>query len=101
MLNKLPSQSQQRQLAISYQDPTKLNPRATNPRTHSKRQIEQIASAIRQFGFTNPILVDQDNGVIAGHGRLAAAKLLGLAEVPTRSSRRHERGGDPRLHHRR
>lgn len=81
MHNKLPSQS--RQLAILYQDPAKLNPRATNPRTHSKTQIEQIAAAIRQFGFTNPILVDQDNGVVAGHGRLAAAKLLGLAEVPT------------------
>lgn len=83
MHDKLPSRAQQRQLAISYQDPAKLNPRATNPRTHSKKQIEQIAAAIRQFGFTNPILVDQDNGVVAGHGRLAAAKLLGLAEVPT------------------
>lgn len=83
MDNKLPSQPQHRQLAISYQDPTNLTPRATNPRTHSKKQIEQIATAIRQFGFTNPILVDQDNGVIAGHGRLAAAKLLGITEVPT------------------
>ncbi|MET4183440.1 hypothetical protein ABIB94_005559 [Bradyrhizobium sp. JR7.2] len=73
----------QRALAIAYQETLKLNPRATNPRTHSKKQIEQIAKAIRQFGFTNPILVDQDNGVIAGHGRLAAAKLIGLAEVPT------------------
>src|SRR4051812_32387342 len=71
------------QLSIHYQDPASLNPRATNPRTHSKKQIEQIASAIRQFGFTNPILIDQDNGVIAGHGRLAAAKLLGLPEVAT------------------
>ncbi|SDH21396.1 DNA modification methylase [Bradyrhizobium sp. Rc2d] len=74
---------QRHQLSISYQDPANLNPRATNPRTHSKKQIEQIVAAIRQFGFTNPILVDQDNGVIAGHGRLAAAKVLGLAEVPT------------------
>lgn len=73
----------QRQLAIAYQEASKLNPRATNPRTHSKKQVEQIANAIRQFGFTNPILVDQDNGVIAGHGRLAAAKLIGIAEVPT------------------
>lgn len=70
-------------LAITYQDPAKLNPRATNPRTHSKKQIEQIAAAIQRFGFTNPILVDQNNGVIAGHGRLAAAKFIGLSQVPT------------------
>ena len=73
----------QRELAIVYQDTSALNRRATNPRTHSKKQIEQIAKAIDKFGFTNPILIDQDNGVIAGHGRLAAAKLIGIAQVPT------------------
>lgn len=83
MQHQLPSQPRHRQLAIHYRDPSNLKQRATNPRTHSKKQIEQIASAIRQFGFTNPVLIDQDDGVIAGHGRLAAAKLLGLAEVPT------------------
>jgi len=56
---------------------------ARNPRTHSPRQIRQIADSIRQFGFTNPILVDAEGGVIAGHGRVKAAKLLGMESVPT------------------
>lgn len=72
-----------RQLAIVYRPTQALNPRATNPRTHSKKQIEQIAQAIRKFGFTNAVLIDQNGGVIAGHGRLAAAKLIGHSEVPT------------------
>ena len=53
-----------------------------NPRTHSDAQIDQIAASIREFGWTNPILVDTDGTIIAGHGRLAAATRLGLAEVP-------------------
>ena len=53
-----------------------------NTRTHSDRQIEQIASSIRQFGFTNPILIDGEGRIVAGHGRFAAAKLLGMDEVP-------------------
>ena len=60
-----------------------LNPNPRNPRTHSKRQLRQIADSIQEFGFTNPILVDKDNVVIAGHGRLEAAKLLGMSQVPT------------------
>jgi DNA modification methylase len=70
-------------LSIVYQDIAALNPRQTNPRTHSKKQIEQIARAITQFGFTNPVLIDDGNGIIAGHGRVAAAKLVGLSQVPT------------------
>lgn len=54
-----------------------------NARTHSKKQIRQIAESISAFGFTNPVLVDATGEVIAGHGRLAAARMLGLAEVPT------------------
>ncbi|CUT11439.1 ParB domain protein nuclease [Bradyrhizobium sp.] len=72
-----------RELTIVYRPTDALNPRATNPRTHSKKQIEQIGRAIRKFGFTNPVLIDQSDGVIAGHGRLAAAKLIGQHEVPT------------------
>ena len=53
-----------------------------NPRTHSDAQIDQIAASIREFGWTNPILVDADNTIIAGHGRLAAASRLGLEQVP-------------------
>lgn len=59
-----------------------LKPYANNPRTHSKKQIRQIADSIREFGWTNPVLVDADGGVIAGHGRIAAAKLLGMTDVP-------------------
>lgn len=61
----------------------KLKPHPKNARTHSKKQIRQIADSIERFGFTNPILVDEGNFVLAGHGRLSAAKLLGLTEVPT------------------
>ncbi|MCK8465190.1 site-specific DNA-methyltransferase [Aliiroseovarius sp. S1339] len=59
-----------------------LKPYANNPRTHSKKQIRQIADSITTFGWTNPVLIDADGGVIAGHGRLEAAKLLGMPEVP-------------------
>jgi 16S rRNA G966 N2-methylase RsmD len=69
-------------LRIEYLPPAGLKPRAGNPRTHSKKQISQIAAAIRRFGFTNPILIDDEDGVIAGHGRLEAAKQIGLMEVP-------------------
>ena len=70
-------------LTIVYQDIAALNPRKSNPRTHSKKQIDQLARAITQFGFTNPVLIDDGNGIIAGHGRVAAAKLVGLSQVPT------------------
>jgi DNA modification methylase len=60
-----------------------LIPYARNARTHSDAQVAQIAASIREFGFTNPILVDGERGIIAGHGRLMAARLLGLTEVPT------------------
>ena len=60
-----------------------LVPYARNARTHSDAQVAQIAASIREFGFTNPILVDGERGVIAGHGRLLAARKLGMAEVPT------------------
>jgi hypothetical protein len=60
----------------------RLMPYERNARTHSPEQIAQIAASIQEFGFTNPILVDEDAGVIAGHGRLAAAQSLGLREVP-------------------
>ncbi len=59
-----------------------LIPFARNSRTHSDEQVAQIAASIREFGWTNPILVDDANGIIAGHGRLAAARKLGMAEVP-------------------
>ena len=60
----------------------KLIPYINNPRTHSEAQVAQIAASIREFGFTNPILVDTQAGIIAGHGRLLAARKLKLTEVP-------------------
>jgi ParB-like chromosome segregation protein Spo0J len=59
-----------------------LIPYARNARTHSEAQVALIAGSIREFGFTNPVLVDGANGIIAGHGRVAAARQLGLATVP-------------------
>lgn len=60
-----------------------LTPHDKNPRTHSKRQIEQIAKSIKRFGFVNPVLLDKDGNILAGHGRIEAAKSLGLTSVPT------------------
>jgi ParB family chromosome partitioning protein len=59
-----------------------LVPYARNSRTHSAEQIAQIAGSIKEFGFTNPVLIDADGGIIAGHGRVMAARKLGLTEVP-------------------
>lgn len=60
-----------------------LVPYAKNSRTHSKKQIKQIAASIKEFGFTNPVLIDEKGGIIAGHGRIMAAKEVGLESVPT------------------
>jgi ParB-like chromosome segregation protein Spo0J len=59
-----------------------LIPYARNTRTHSEAQVAQIAGSIREFGFTNPVLIDGENGIIAGHGRVLAAQKLNLGEVP-------------------
>ena len=61
----------------------RLAPRKANARTHSRKQVRQIAESITRFGFCNPVLIDDANQIIAGHGRVEAAKLLGLKEVPT------------------
>ena len=68
---------------IEHRAPATLRPYARNARTHSKQQIRQIADSIERFGFTNPVLVSEEDEIIAGHGRVAAAKLLGLSSVPT------------------
>lgn len=62
---------------------TSLRPYARNARTHSKKQVRQIAASIERFGFTNPVLISDDGEIIAGHGRVEAAKLLGWKAVPT------------------
>jgi DNA modification methylase len=70
-------------LRILYKAPATLRPRPKNPRTHTAKQIKQIAASIKEFGFVNPVLIDGANGIIAGHGRVEAAKLLGMGDVPT------------------
>jgi DNA modification methylase len=70
-------------LEIEYKNIEQLIPYVNNSRTHSKEQVAQIASSIKEFGWTNPILLDGENGIIAGHGRLQAARLLNEFEVPT------------------
>jgi ParB-like nuclease domain len=60
----------------------KLRPYERNPRTHSEAQVDQLAASMVEFGWTNPVLVDEQGGILAGHGRLLAARKLGLAEVP-------------------
>ena len=71
------------ELKVTYCDPADIIPYAMNSRTHSDDQVNQVAASIKEFGFTNPILVDEFNVIIAGHGRLLAAKKLGLDQVPT------------------
>lgn len=70
-------------LAIKYKKPSELGVYANNSRTHSDAQVAQLVASLKEFGFTNPILIDGTNGIIAGHGRLRAAIELGYETVPT------------------
>lgn len=69
-------------LNIKYLNTASLKPWAKNARTHSKKQIRQLAASMQEFGFTNPVLIDDDGTILAGHGRVKAAELLGMHEVP-------------------
>lgn len=69
-------------MEIKYKNINELIPYINNTRTHSPEQVQQIASSIKEFGFTNPVLIDNDGGIIAGHGRVMGAKLLKIDEVP-------------------
>ncbi|MFM5918646.1 MAG: site-specific DNA-methyltransferase [Novosphingobium sp.] len=69
--------------SIEFRRTESLRPYPRNARTHSKKQLRQIATSIERFGFTNPVLISDDGEIIAGHGRVEAAKLIGLREVPT------------------
>jgi len=70
-------------MAIEPMPVASLRPHSGNARTHFKKQIRQIADSIREFGFTNPVLIGESGEIIAGHGRVEAAKLLGMESVPT------------------
>ena len=76
-------ESNSSELAIFYKPVDNLAAYSPNARTHSKHQLRQIAASIKTFGFTNPVLIDRTNTIIAGHGRVAAPKLLGIDQVPT------------------
>ena len=78
-----------------------LVPYARNSRTHSAEQVDQIAASIREWGWTVPVLVDEDDGLIAGHARVMAAKQLGLAEIPVMVATGWSEGAAARLRHRR
>lgn len=67
---------------IELRSPGSLQPALRNARTHSRKQVRQIADSIQRFGFTNPVLVDGEGRILAGHGRVEAAKLLGMEQVP-------------------
>ena len=73
----------QNMLKIEYKPIADLIPYARNSRTHSDTQVAQIAASIKEFGWTNPVLLDGENGIIAGHGRVLAAQKLGETKVPT------------------
>ena len=70
-------------MKIEFTPVRELRPHPNNALTHSKKQIRQIANSIEKFGFCNPVLVDDAKQIIAGHGRVEAAKLLGIDAVPT------------------
>src|SRR6202790_2375615 len=81
-MNKTSSLVSPSRLAITYRAVCDLIPAPRNARTHPKRQIEQIKASIEAFGFTKPILADPEGHIIAGHGRLQAARAMGLTELP-------------------
>ena len=71
------------ELSIVYKDIKELKPYKKNAKKHPKEQVERIANSIKEFGFTQPVIVDKNNCVVAGHGRILGAKKAGLKQVPT------------------
>lgn len=74
---------QNKDLNIVYKDIKELKPYKKNAKKHNKEQVEQIANSIKEFGFTQPVIIDKNNCVVAGHGRILGAKKAGLKQVPT------------------
>ncbi|EPE4839013.1 ParB/Srx family N-terminal domain-containing protein, partial [Yersinia enterocolitica] len=71
-----------RKIEITYRDKKALKAYAQNVIKHPEKQVEQIADSIKTFGWTNPVLIDEKNEIIAGHGRLLAADVLGIEQIP-------------------
>ena len=78
-----PTVTETRKLSVKYRAPTELTGSPRNARTHDPSQVDQLRKSILEFGFTNPVLIDEKDEIIAGHGRVMAALELGLTEVPT------------------
>lgn len=74
---------EQKEKHVIYKNITELKPYKKNAKKHPKEQVEQIANSIKEFGFTQPVLIDKNNCVVAGHGRVLGAKKAGLKQVPT------------------
>lgn len=72
-----------KELNIVYKNIKELKPYKKNAKKHDKKQVEQIANSIKEFGFTQPVIIDKNNCVVAGHGRILGAKKAGLKQVPT------------------
>ena len=72
-----------KELNIVYKNIKELKPYKKNAKKHNKEQVEQIANSIKEFGFTQPVIIDKNNCVVAGHGRILGAKKAGLKQVPT------------------
>jgi ParB-like chromosome segregation protein Spo0J len=79
---KKPTTSSDERLEVVFRPVSELAPYALNARTHSPEQIEVLATSLKNFGFTNPVLIAKSKRIIAGHGRVMAAKLAGLEQVP-------------------
>lgn len=75
--------TEQKEKNIVYKNITDLKPYKKNAKKHPKEQVERIANSIKEFGFTQPVLIDKHNSVVAGHGRVLGAKKAGLKQVPT------------------
>ena len=87
-------------LAVTYRPLSVLIPYARNARTHSQEQVAQIAASMKEFGWTNPVLIDGAGGIIAGHGRVLAAQALGLEQAPCIELGAPDRGPEAGLRHR-
>lgn len=87
----------QNEQRLALRPVSSLAPYANNPRTHTKKQIRQIAESIREFGWTNPVLIDGNDNVIAGHGRIEALNFLELPRFRS-CARASERGSEARLY---
>ena len=88
-------------MEIIYKKVDELIPYINNARTHNDEQVSQICASINEYGFTNPILIDENNSIIAGHGRLLAAKKLKMKEVPLYCVMWANRSTKKGLYHRR